>query len=160
MIYPQKISVAKERINNRTIGDHEIQDIKINMRSLFTKDDLENFKTGFMSGVKEKLLIFGNYTSIILGIIIIIQCLRYLVSTVINFRFLRKTLGSGIHTLGAFSTAIAHYLVLANSEPEGSSEEMQNSPPENKSKMYPTIVQIENHEAKENEHQAGPKQNP
>ena len=127
---------------------------------MFTKDDLESFKSGFMSGIKEKLLIFGNYTSIILGIIIIIQCLRYLVSTVINLRFLRKTLGTGIHLLGAISTAIAHYLVLTNSKPESSPEKTENSSPENSPNLYPTIIPIENDEPIENEHQAVPKEYP
>ena len=118
LVYPQKIEIAQERINSRIISNKEINDIKINIETLFTKEDLSKFKTTFISDVEAKILLFGNWTGAILGIIIIIQTLRYLVSTLINLQFLRAALGNGFHLLAAVLTSLTNYTIRNNIQRE------------------------------------------
>ena len=61
--------------------------------------------------MEAKILLFGNWTGAILGIIIIIQTLRYLVSTLINLQFLRAALGNGFHLLAAVLTSLTNYTI-------------------------------------------------
>ena len=116
LIYPQKINVAVEQISNRIIGDNELQDITVNMENLFTPEDLEKFKNTFMSQIQGKILLFGSYTGAILGGIMIIQIIKYLISTIINFQFLQTALGNGVHLFAAFLTSLTNYVARNNVE--------------------------------------------
>ena len=122
LVYPQKIEIAQERINSRIISNKEIKDISINIETLFTKEDLSKFKTSFLNDVESKILLFGNWTGAIIGIIIIIQTIRYLVSTIINLQFLRAALGNGFHLLAAVLTSLTNYTIRNNLHREAAIE--------------------------------------
>ena len=65
-----------------------------------------------------KILQFGNWIGAILGIIILIQIARYMISAIINLHFLQAALGNGIHLLAAVLTSLTNYTIRNNFQKE------------------------------------------
>ena len=122
LLHPQKISVAQETINNRLIANTPMQNIsQLSLEAMFTKEHLKKWKDSFVKDLESKVLYFGSWTGFVIGIIIVVQASRYLISTIVNVKHLHKSLGFGIHMFAAMFTSVTAYLTkpLETNERQG-----------------------------------------
>ena len=57
------------------------------------------------------------------GCVLIIQIFAAMASAIINFKFLKSTLGCGVHLLASFLTALTNFVVRNNVEKDTKEDE-------------------------------------
>ena len=111
--YPMKRKTANNYItetiikNQKTDGDFQI-------RNILSTEELSNLKDSFLQAAEEKILRFGSIMGAITGIILLIQIIKYMISVIINFNFLKATLGSGLHLLASLFTSLTNFVIRNN----------------------------------------------
>ena len=112
--FPQRQKKANDFVTGRIISQHDSNPLSMN--KIFTKEDLADFKDNILVDLDQGLLKFGAYMGAIIGIGAIFNVIRTLISTAINFRLLRMTLGNGIHLLASCFTSVTNYIIRNNYE--------------------------------------------
>merc|ERR1711984_38817 len=82
--------------------------------NLLSPEEIKKMKNEFLTDVEQRILKFGSVMGAITGVILLIQIIRYIISTVVNFNFLKSTLGCGFHLIFATFTSITNLLVRNN----------------------------------------------
>ena len=111
--HPGKRKSANNYITETIIKNQGTND-NFHITNILSPEELTNLKNSFLKEAEEKLLKFGALMGAITGFILIIQIIRYLISVIINFKFLQATLGSGLHLLASLFTSLTNYVIRNN----------------------------------------------
>ena len=106
---------ANEYITNKMVDNTQnYQEKDFKFTNLLSAEEIKKIKNDFLSDVEKRILKFGSVMGAITGVILLIQVIRYIISTVVNFQFLKSTLGCGTHLIAATFTSITNLLVRNN----------------------------------------------
>ena len=135
--HPMKIKQAREYITTKMVDNtRQNQEANFKFTNLLSTEEIKKIKNDFLTDVEKKILRFGSIMGATTGIILLIQVARYIISTVVNFKFLKSTLGCGTHLIAATFTSITNLLVRNN---VARSDEKQQAAQEKKIMLYPTV---------------------
>ena len=120
--HPMRVKTANEYITHTIVKTHSPkEDFKIT--KLLSKDELNKIKNSFLDEVDKKILRWGSYMGFFTGCVLIIQIFAAMASAIINFKFLKSTLGCGVHLLASFLTALTNFVVRNNVEKDTKEDE-------------------------------------
>ena len=122
--HPMRVKSANAYITE-TIIKNQNHGENFQITNLLSPEELAKLKDNFLEEAERKLLRFGSIMGAITGIIVIIQIVRYIISTVINFKFLKSTLGNGLHLAAALFTSLTNFIVRNNVQNENAAEEIE-----------------------------------
>ena len=137
--HPMKIKQAREYITTKMVDTSQQQNTDFKFTNLLSAEEIGKIKTEFLSDVEKKILRFGSIMGAITGILVLIQVARYIISTIVNFQFLKSTLGTGTHLIAATFTSITNLLVRNNVAKEDIAEKVRGEEMIEKGKVYPEI---------------------
>ena len=111
--HPMRRKTANNYITE-TIIKNQIGSEDFKITNLLSAKELSNLKDSFLQEAEAKLLKFGSIMGCITGIILLIQIVKYLISVIINFQFLKASLGTGLHLLASLLTSLTNFVVRNN----------------------------------------------
>ena len=111
--HPMRVKSANEYITNSIVENHKPKE-KFKITNLLSSDELNEIKNNFLQEAEKKILRFGSIMGAITGIVLIVQAVAAVISFVINFRFLKATLGCGTHLLASMFTALTNFVIRNN----------------------------------------------
>ena len=144
--HPMRMRQANEYITTRMVNTKQIEQTNdFRFTNLLSPEEIKKMKNEFLTDVEQRILKFGSVMGAITGVILLIQIIRYIISTVVNFNFLKSTLGCGFHLIFATFTSITNLLVRNNvrkSEKDNEQQTHEAIENEDNGNLYPR-VQVE-----------------
>ena len=152
--HPMRAKSANEYLTSTIVKTHEPSE-NFKLTNLLSKEEIQKLTDNFLREADEKIMRFGAYFGAVSGVIMLFQAVSAIISMMINFKFLKATLGVGWHLAASVMTSLTNFVIRNNTKINDQDEEkgLQNTKPKQKEtagKRIPTPQPPEYQESQRN----------
>ena len=123
LLFPQE-RLAITNVITRGAAGHDTANQGIYLSPLIAKDLVREIKTNILSSIWGRFTTFGNIASGIIGLMVILNIIKWLLDTVLHGRILYNLYGISAALVGALSESVTTYLVLRRRSQDLQSQEV------------------------------------